>query len=388
MADNRGIIFGDHFMDYEMFKPIFEEWYSQKREEFRQAIETEVIVPIERMVKMDNGKIVSRHGAAVQTAQYDAARIYQAWEKISSEYFGNSPVTLLIGAKFGNNNYQWTNTINESDIVNNKGIAVRKKALQELNDAADQIKGIYAAAEVQDIINRHIDNMTAQLNSYTLSTPEARRMHELLEARRSALNNAKFHFTGSTYNQIIFGTQRNAEGKQLDAFMNHMGNYHNQLFSLLSMPIVSGTSLANSASNLQEIEDDFPAIFGNPDEVQPWLLDSLNSASWLTGGDIVVTDSKGRVIYNIQLKTTSHGKTFQVATSSLYYFAIEMRKLIDEEATPEELSKMMFDKLATTTANVGPTIEKMATESVYKEIEDQLGLKSGSLKVPINIPIN
>lgn len=385
MADNRGVIFGDYFLNYELFEPIFIEWYSQKRDDFKNALETEVIAPIEQMIVIENNKVVSKHGAAVRKADYDAAKIYNAWERLSQEYFGNSPVTLLIGAKFNSSKYQWTNTINESDVINQKGIAVRKKALENLKDAADNIKSIYAAADVQDIINRHIDNMMQQLNGYELSTPEALAMHQLLEARRSVLNNASFHFTGATYNQIIFGSQQNAEGKQLDAFMNHMGNYHAEIFNLLSSKVVSGTNLMNST--VQDIEDDFPGIFANTDEVQPWLLDSLNSASWLTGGDIVVLNSKGSVIYNIQLKTTKRGKTFEVATSSLYKFATEMRNLMNEDAAPEELAKLMFERLATTSANQGPAIENFYTEEVYKDIEKNLNMKDGSVKLALKLKI-
>lgn len=385
MADNRGVIFGDYFLNYELFEPIFVEWYSQKRDDFKNALETEVIAPIEQMIVIENNKVVSKHGAAVRKADYDAAKIYNAWERFSQEYFGNSPVTLLIGAKFNSSKYQWTNTINESDIINQKGIAVRKKALENLKDAADNIKSLYAAADVQDIINRHIDNMMQQLNGYELSTPEALAMHQLLEARQSALNNAQFHFTGATYNQIIFGSQQNAEGKQLDAFMNHMGNYHAEIFNLLSSKIVSGTNLMNST--IQDIEDDFPGIFSNTDEVQPWLLDSLNSASWLTGGDIIVLNSKGSVIYNIQLKTTKRGKTFEVATSSLYKFATKMRNLMNEDATPEELAKLMFERLATTAANQGPAIENFYTEEVYKDIEKNLKMTNGSVKLALKLKI-
>jgi hypothetical protein len=41
------------------------------------------------------------------------------------------------------------------------------------------------------------------------------------------------HFTGRTYNNIIYSSQRNPEGKRLDAFMNHIGQQHQQLFALL-----------------------------------------------------------------------------------------------------------------------------------------------------------
>jgi hypothetical protein len=133
------------------------------------------------------------------------------------------------------------------------------------------------------------------LGGYTLSLNEAKAMHELLEARRSVLNNVNFHFTGSTYDRIVFSSQRNAEGKRVDAFMNHVGKYNRQLFGLMSVGRVAGDSL----KNIMLDDHSFKDIFANTEEVQPWLVDSLNTASWLSGGDIIVVDNQGAVIYNI-----------------------------------------------------------------------------------------
>ena len=48
--------------------------------------------------------------------------------------------------------------------------------------------------DIQDFLNNHYSDLLKTLGGYTLSLNEAKAMHELLEARRSALNNANFHF--------------------------------------------------------------------------------------------------------------------------------------------------------------------------------------------------
>lgn len=368
-----GIIFGDYLLTYDQFEPIFIEWYTQKKNDFATALQTEIIEPVQRMVKIDeiSNKVMSSHGTAIKIkGEYDANAIYSAWEHISLEYFGNSPVTLIVGAKFGESSFQWTNILNEKDVVNEKGINVRKKGLQKLQEQMQDNQAVFAAANIQNIINQHYESLLTQLDSYTLSKDEAIAMHQLLAARGSALNRPGF--TGSTYNQIVFGSQRNASGKQLDAFMNHMGDLHAQVFSLMSQGIIPAESLSDMTL---EVEDDFPSIFQNTDQVQPWLVDSLNSASWLTGGDIVVVNSKGAVIYNIQLKTTSRGKTFDVAVSSLYEFATKMLALINEDATPQELAQLMFKKLQTTSANDIDNTEKFYEEKIYELVEKNLKLR-------------
>lgn len=381
-----GILFGGYLLPEELFIPIFEEWYGQRKVEFKRALQVEIIDVLETMIK--TGTRVSKSTGALKSTtikikdKYDASVIYNTWERISREYFGNGSVDLIAATKFkGSENYSWTNRIEESQMVNQKGINVRKTELQKLQEEMGDLQTVFAAAELQDLINGHFDNLVKALNTYHLTHDDAVAMHELLGYRKSKLNRPGF--TNSTYNKIIYGGQSNAAGKQLDAYMNHMGNYHQELFALMSGQLADANSLANAASTFH---DDFSDMFANKrDEVQVWLLDSLNSASWLTGGDIIVVGKSGAVIYNIQLKTTGRGKTFEVASSALLSFAKEMVRLIDsQEATPKELAEYMFKTLKTSSANDINITEDFIESQSYRMVEENLKLNKGSLNISLS----
>lgn len=378
-----GIIFGGFLLSEEQFIPIFTTWYEEQKTNFRNALQTQIIDVIKQMVEVNESeKVVSKHGAAVRIkGQYDAKTIYMAWENLTKEYFGNGSISIIAGAKFGDKQYNWTKIIDESKVINEKGIYIQKKGLNALEEEMKDVETLYAAAEVQDIINNHFDNLVKALDTYTLSKEDAIELHQLLAYRKSKLNRPGF--TGSTYNQILFASQRNAAGKQLDAYMNHIGNYHRSLFAAMTMGIADAQSLKNLSS---DITDDFNSMFANNrSEIQTWLLDSLNTASWLTGGDIVVISDTGQVLYNIQLKTTGRGKTFEVASSSLLNFAVKMRNLIDADAQPEELAKAMYNELKTTSANEITNTEKFFEDGAYQLVEENLKLSKDSIKIAFDI---
>ena len=163
--------------------------------------------------------------------------------------------------------------------------------------------------------------------------------------------------------------------------MNHIGNYHQQVFGLMTKGMVDAQSIASINANMTE---DFSSMFATKrNETQNWLLDSLNTASWLTGGDIVVVNDTGAVIYNIQLKTTGKGKTFEVATTALAKFAKDMLNLIDQDSSPDKLAALMFRQLKTTSANEIDNTEKFFEDKAYEFVEENLGLKKGTINIGI-----
>lgn len=380
-----GVVFGNFLLPKELFIPIFEEWYKQRKENFKQSLQVEIIDVIEKMIK--TGTRIDSKGKLKSTTikikdQYNAKKIYETWDKITQDYFGNGSVTLIAATKFEGSNFKWTANLDEKMLVNEKGINIRRAGLKELEENNKDIQTIFLAAEIQDLINNHFDNLVKALDTYNLTKEDARDLHILLAERKSKLNRPGF--TNSTYNKIIFGGQKNATGKQLDAYMNHMGNYHNELFDLMSQHTMAN---ANSLANItHSFHDDFYSIFENKrQETQTWLLDSLNSASWLTGGDIIVVGENGSIIYNIQLKTTGRGKTFEVASTSLLAFAKKMLQLINEDASPKELAELMFQQLKTSSANEIDMTEKFLEQKGYELVEQNLKLKTGSLSTIFNL---
>lgn len=372
MATN-GIVFGGYLLPEEDFLVIFKEWYAQRKNEFKIALQTQIIQPIEQMTYMDSR--INSMGQSVPVrrkikGQYDAAKLYAAWENITGEFFGNGTVDIIAATHFEGETLTWTNILKESEVVNQSGINIKKRGFKLLQEKMNGMGAVYAAQDVQDFLNYHYQDLLKTLGNYTLDIDEARAMHQLLAARRSALNNADFHFTGSTYEKIIFSSQKNAEGKRLDAFMNHVGKYNSSLFAIMGAGRATGGLLQTIKLNEH---GGFSGIFANTGEVQPWLLDSLNTASWLSGGDIIVTDDKGAVVYNIQLKSTGKGKVFDLVVSSLLTFSKEMVAMIDSE-DQTNLARLMYSQLKTSSANNIAKTEDFIENGVYRMVKRNLGL--------------
>lgn len=377
---NEGIIFGGFLLTKDEFKSIFKDWYAVRGEAFKASLQTDIVDVIDKMIESTTR--INSKGATVAVdhrikGEYSAQKVYAAWEKMSAEFFGNGTVSLLAGMSFGGKTYKWTNTIDEKDLMAASGIKVTKKGLKELEGKMTDVKAIMAADEVQDIINSHYKKLEGALIDYRMDEESAQKLHEILSYRKSTLQLR--HFTNENYEDTIFSGQRNADGKKLDAFMNHVGKHHVQLFDLLNGQRMSASSLSNTTINFQE--DDFMSYFQTRSpfgEPQEWLLDSLNTAGWITGGDVVVVGEKGEVIYNIQLKTTAgkSGKTFELSVKALFEFAKRLLSIFEEETTPDKIDKLceaMYEKLKTTSANnfevaenilMDGTIEKIRKETV------------------------
>ena len=49
-----------------------------------------------------------------RTDKYNAKLIYEKWEKIQKDYFGNDAVTLIAITKFDDKQLSWSNNVEES----------------------------------------------------------------------------------------------------------------------------------------------------------------------------------------------------------------------------------------------------------------------------------
>ena len=151
-------------------------------------------------------------------------------------------------------------------------------------------------------------------------------------------------------------------------------------FSLMKTQRVSASTLANSQINFRD--DSFMEYFQTRSpfgEPQEWLLDSLNTSGWITGGDVVVVGEYGEVIYNIQLKTTAQksGKTFELSHKALLEFAKSLLELFKEENTPEKIQAIgdaMYEKLKTKSANEFTTADNLIREKTLEMVYQHLNL--------------
>lgn len=378
---NEGIIFGGYLLTKDEFDIIFKQWYHKKGQAFKSKLQTDIIDVINEMVISESR--VNTKGELVSVdhrirGKYNAAKIYQAWENITSEFFGNGEVTLIAGVTYGGSQYKWTNNIKESDVMSASGINLRKRGLTKLQEQMEATQAIMAAEEVQNILNNHYGALQKALIDYHMDKESAQQMHIILSKRKSTI--ALRHFTDRNYEDVIFSGQRNADGKKLDAFMNHVGKHHAQLFGLMNSQKINASTLANSQIHYKD--DNFMEYFQTKSplgEPQEWLLDSLNTAGWMTGGDVVVVGPYGEIIYNIQLKTTAQkgGKTFELSHKALLEFSKSLVKLFEEESSPEKIQAIgdaMYAKLKTNSANNFEAGDNFIREKTLELVKNTLKL--------------
>ncbi len=373
---SEGIIFGGHLLDQEQFITIFKEWYEQKGQLFYQELQElskELTSMYTRKLRESASQAGKMKWSIERTSAYDAAKIFSKWEEIQKNYFGNGAVTLIAITRFDNKELSWTKNIEESEFMTAGGINVTAgqftKVVHQLQDNVDTIM---AAERVQQFLRSHYQQMTNQLSNYLLNKNEAHLLHQALG--NSSLNKQGEAFTNRSYGNIIFHSQgKGAEGKQLDAFMNHVGQYNKELLYIMSKKSATKNTL-NSVGF--DTHNQFMDIFKNPAIVQPWLISSLNTTSWFTGGDVVVIDSSGMVIYNIQIKSTSEGKNFELSLMRLNQLINRLIKQMNKtKSKPETLAKMMYNSLKTSSVNEIAKTENFLESATYEMVKERLGIK-------------
>ena len=370
-----GIIFGDHLLSKDDFIPLFEQFYEEKGQDFIQDLRL-LKEKIDKMIEQKYTPSASNTNVQKlrthRTAEYDAKLVYEEWERIQKDYFGNSAVTLIAITSFDGEQMTWSKNIQESELMTPGGINVTAAQFESIFKAASAAA---AAEEIQNFLRLHYQQMCTQLTSHTLKTAEAAALHEIIPKKSSLYVNRFEHFTGRTYGDIIFSAQGNAEGKQLDAYMNHIGQYNRELFSLMNAGVANNSTLEKVKSF--DTHGQFKQIFQTPSIVQPWLLASLNSASWLTGGDVVVVDDTGKVIYNIQIKSTMGGKNFELALNRLS--SLIARIIKKTEATrfkPKQLATILYNSLKTSSANEIAKTDKFIESKAYDVVIKNLKLSN------------
>ena len=370
-----GIIFGDYLLSKDDFIPLFEQFYEEKGQDFIQDLHL-LKEKIDNMIEQNYTPSASNPNVLKlrthRTAEYNAKLVYEEWERIQKDYFGNSAVTLIAITSFDGEQMTWSKNIQESELMTPGGINVTAAQFESIFKTA---AAAAAAEEIQQFLRIHYKQMCTQLTSYTLNTTEAASLHKIIPKKSALYVNRLEHFTGRTYGDIIFSTQGNAEGKQLDAFMNHIGQYNRELFSLMSAGVANNSTLEKVKSF--DTHNQFKQIFQNPSIVQPWLLASLNSASWLTGGDVVVVDDTGKVIYNIQIKSTMSGKNFELALNRLSLLITRIIKKTEAARfKPKQLATIIYNSLKTSSTNEIAKTDKFIESKAYEMVVKNLKLSN------------
>ena len=103
------------------------------------------------------------------------------------------------------------------------------------------------------------------------------------------------------------------------------------------------------------------------------LIESNNATAWYTGGDLIVTGPDGRVIANIQLKTSwgSGENIGNIAKASLDKALLKLET--DLRTGNSNIANDFYETLKTSTAS--EALGEAAANAVYDLAKESLGIK-------------
>lgn len=233
---------------------------------------------------------------------------YEQWMFFQMNILKNPDVQLLVITNFYNQNgtQTWTFLDSESSAINKSGQI-------SLKDVEDDLKQAY----ISQLLAQHLsglfgsinDEMTEEEVNYAYGLKRHSLLTELAQAK---------YYEGHTYiyKNIIYGQKSGMylNGQVADAFVNHLGYTHAELFTNLSLIDTNYIEhLADTSVKAEEFAISSLNFFH-------LLYNSTNTTGWYTGGDLILTDKTGKILANIQLKTTASSgeKAFgQISTKRL-----------------------------------------------------------------------
>lgn len=312
-----------------------------------------------------------------------ANAIYTQWDIIQKKYF--APITIMgvslpsadILAGGGEEKYEFSAISPEIGVLGGNNLIFNK------------IMQFKQLDEVQNILNLHYNGLVNSINSNTMNKEEAKKLHIYLyyqmakqkiyatqyksknstKSYKRSIQRYKEDYTGQPYSKI-YGAIKGAQlsGKQLDAFFNHMGGHHPDIFDASGQMSVSVVSKAFSLNKTVYAEEG--AHF------MDLLLESLNTTPWYTGGDIVVIDETGAVIYNIQLKSsTNRNARFNIATKQLKKQILTITQAFQSQNIIQA-AEAIYEALKTNSANEIQTKDEQyfqrIQENIAKHFEKQI----------------
>ena len=332
-----GIIFGGYLLNELEFKQIFKEFYQQRGLEFSNSI-----------LELLN---------LINTKQITKQQLFQMWDTIEVNIFGNNTVQFLGMIQSPNSNeYNFTKIVDETEVLRKSSLNLNKKML--LNKLVDEIDK-QKAIDLERELNQHYITLLNSLEE-PVSREEAHRIHLLyaLKKRKMELE----HLTGRSYNEIFF-TMTQGEGKRTDAYMNHISNHHPKFLSFLSN-ISNMTALPTLSGTVKEEEgDNFIYL----------LYNALNSVAWYASGDLVVINDQKKVIYNIQLKSSiRQSQSYHIAFSQLKTF---LTNLTTNLTDVDQIATIMYKNLKIQASNELQQGDMFLEEETFKWVKENLKIK-------------
>ena len=150
------------------------------------------------------------------------------------------------------------------------------------------------------------------------------------------------------------------QGQVIDGFINHMAQYHDFFIPFLKGKIeIDEKQLNKNISVYEELN--------SQDKFAKMLKESTNTTRWYTGGDLIVINKDGKVIYNIQIKSTTfkNPSVFSIEIAELKKNINSLESKIEQqkEVVIEELYKM-FETSGIVSQRVEEQIEETEDEII------------------------
>lgn len=221
-------------------------------------------------------------------------KAYITWDKFQTIILKNPSTQLLAITHFYNNNgkTQTWSLMDEAEAIEDKGLINVTKVSEDLKKA-------YCS----DILASHLSNLFQTVTGDSMSYDEivycySVKKKQLLES----LNDIKYGTKDYKYLNAVYGNKRGRylNGQVADAYLNHLGGHHWKTLDAFFNSKGDSSMLESIRNKFVKPEEESKGYLN----FVKLLLASLNNTGWQTGGDLIVADSSGRVIANIQLKTS------------------------------------------------------------------------------------
>lgn len=353
MANTEGVIFQGMVMNEKEFKEAFKEMYAKRGLDFQSKIQKEIIEPLNQFSHYFMSKSFYE-GYAFKKLQKDPRlNVYRKWEEIEKDFFGNESVALLAGISYDNGksyNYDFT-LPNEIDVINkNNGLRITSSQVKQVSDLT---KKLNAELQLQNLFNEHYGKLVATLDQ-KLTKEQAAELHRLIPNR---IYKKVPSWPGHSPNEIFYSNKSNY-GNRIDGYLNHTASEDSELFTFMKAPAANEDAILNY---------NFRHIFQLNHELMILIKNSLNTTAWYTGGDIIITDGNGHVVFNIQLKTTMRSQAeWKIGVSKLYTFLRQISALQNWK----DIANILYENLK---------IE------VSGQLKDEIDLEKEAIKTVQNI---
>ena len=293
--------------------------------------------------------------------QRDIKRAYFEWNTFQTQILKNPTTSLLAIVNFYNKTapQTWTFVDNEEHALINKSGTLGVLEIEE------GLKREY----ISSVLTKHLSNLFKEV----LSRMEVDEINYLYSLNKSeiyeSLNPIKYGNKAYTYQKAIYGKLKGQfyRGKVADAYVNHLGAKHQGLFSASN-----GKDFINISDSIKEksVKKEERAI--NSLNFVKLLLASTNRTAWYTGGDLIITDKTGRVIANVQVKTSATlGDALGVIRTSELEKQIKIFKETMKIGT-KDTAKKFYNALKT--SSVGEFLGDAVLENILTEVKNNLEL--------------